>query len=74
MRGLGRAKGRLCPEGQNSQPSAVWASRVTIITTTTIIIIRLNGICCQKLSVETVKQPAVSSENPSRCPTEEKIP
>lgn len=35
-----------------------------------IIIVQLNGICCQKPSAETVKQPVVNSENPSRCPTE----
>lgn len=35
-----------------------------------IIITQLNGIRCQKPSAEIVKQPAVSSENPSRCPME----
>ncbi|XP_032111879.1 uncharacterized protein LOC116535163 [Sapajus apella] len=38
-----------------------------------MIILQRYGICCQKLSAERVKQPAVSSENPSRCPVEGKI-
>lgn len=41
-----------------------------VITTT---LIPRNRICCQKPSAEMVKQPLVSSENPSRCPMEETV-